>query len=191
MTDPKLLASRATLEEFLAAYDPTMIPFKTYVGGATVLFGAVANPDPQARIDIANRLLDDGADPSIVTTDRNDRVNVLHVLWSRAHERDIPREGELVARLIDGGADINIRSPRFGPPLLEMIDHAVISLEYLYAMWDVVVAHSEPDMSIVLPLANGKTLAKRYNVKPMADRLHAYLVESGQLGLLAEEGEGL
>jgi hypothetical protein len=133
--------------------------------------------------------MDDGADPSVVTTDKNDRVNLLHALWARAFERDIPREVELVARLLDGGADINTTSPRFGPPLLELIDHAVISLEYLHAMWDVVVEHSRPDMSIVLPLAKGKTLAQRYNVKPMADRLHAYLKASGQSGLLPADGE--
>ncbi|WP_219814649.1 hypothetical protein, partial [Rathayibacter rathayi] len=60
---------------------------------------------------IANRLLDDGADPSLVSTD-GDRVNVLHVLWGRARDRDPEAEAALIARLLDGGADINLRSPR-------------------------------------------------------------------------------
>jgi hypothetical protein len=57
-------------------------------------------------------------------------------------------------------------------------------------MWDVTVAHSRPDMSIVLPRSGGRTLAQRYAVQPMRDRLEAYLRASGQSDLLpAEEPE--
>jgi hypothetical protein len=187
VTDPKYLAEYGSLEDFLAQYDPAVTPFATSSGGSTALLGAVANRDPRARIDIAQRLLDDGADAAVVTARNNDRVTVLHVLWCRKVERDIPQEVELVARLLNGGADINAVSPRFGPALLELIDHGVSSLEYLYAMWDVTVAHSKPDMSIVLPLSGGKTLARRYAVKPMRDRLEAYLLASGQADLLPAE----
>jgi hypothetical protein len=74
-------------------------------------------------------------------------------------------------------------SRRFGPPLQQLIDAAVSSLEYLLASWDAVVAHSRPDLTLVVD-RNGKTLARRLDVGPLRDRLHRYLSETGQASLL-------
>lgn len=78
--------------------------------------GALANRDPSDRIRIANLLMDEGADASVVAN--TDHVNVLHVLVSGLAEgHDFEAEAVLLERLLDGGADINLQSARFGYPI--------------------------------------------------------------------------
>lgn len=112
MASPIIVAKTGSFDEFMTAYEPTMAA--SYVSaGQTLLFSSVANRDTDSRVAITTRLLDDGADPSVVAAG----VNVLHVLFGyRGH--DAGREAPMLGRLIDGGADVNLVSKRFGPPLI-------------------------------------------------------------------------
>lgn len=114
VADPILAAKRGDLETFLADYDPQTTPFFTSGStGQTVLFGALANRDPATRVAMANRLLDDGADASVVTTSG---VTLLHVLLTQ-RDQDLQAEAPLLARLVEAGADINKPDPKRGAPL--------------------------------------------------------------------------
>jgi hypothetical protein len=113
VTDPEYLARRATFEEFLAECDPTVAPRVLSSRGSTALFGALANPDPHARVAIANRLLDDGADATAI--DAGDSIGLLHALWSTKRARDILAEAALVGHLLDAGTDIDHVSPLRAP----------------------------------------------------------------------------
>ncbi|MFV0253414.1 MAG: hypothetical protein ACK5H2_08760 [Beutenbergiaceae bacterium] len=101
---PYFAAKRGSWEHFLSVYDPAVAPFFADDEGRTVLFAALANPDPELRERIANRLLDDGADPSIAA--EGGWLTVLHVLLTQPH-LDPASTTRLLRRLIAGGADIN------------------------------------------------------------------------------------
>ncbi|WP_127821406.1 hypothetical protein [Rathayibacter rathayi] len=131
---------------------------------------------------IANRLLDDGADPSLVSTD-GDRVNVLHVLWGRARDRDPEAEAALIARLLDGGADINLRSPRFGLPLTMLLTNISAKPEYLRAAFAAVTAHSRPDLTAHVDRRRQASVGQYFAQTRfgfMRDEVRAYAAATGQ-----------
>lgn len=171
-----------TYEEFCAVYDPATIPFDATADVDELLGDAMLNKDPRARLAIANRLLDDGADPSLVSTS-GDRINVLHALWGRARDRDPEAEAALIARLLDGGADINLRSPRFGLPLTMLVTDISASREYLRAAFAAVTAHSRPDLTAHVDRRRqasvGQYLADNM-FGFMRDEVRAYAAASGQ-----------
>jgi len=120
MTNPIYLAEEADEQEFLAVYDPAVTPtYQSEAAGDTVLFGALFNPDPDARVAIANRLLDDGADPSIVT---RSGATVLHVLLTNP-DLDAEGDAQVLRRLLAGGAPINRIDSKRGAPLAILFDN--------------------------------------------------------------------
>ncbi|AZZ56780.1 hypothetical protein C7V51_13535 [Rathayibacter iranicus] len=158
------------------------MPFDATGGVVGFLGQAVVNEDPRARLAIANRLLDDGADPSLVSTS-GDRINVLHALWGRARDRDPEGEAALIARLLDGGADINLRSPRFGLPLTMLLTDISASREYIRAAFAAVTAHSRPDLTAHVDRRRqasvGQYLADNM-FGFMRDEVRAYAAATGQ-----------
>ncbi|NRD09639.1 hypothetical protein [Rathayibacter agropyri] len=158
------------------------MPFTPRPGVDGLLGGAVVNKDPRARLAIANRLLDDGADPSLVSAD-GDRINVLHALWGRRQVRDPEAEAALIGRLLDGGADINLRSPRFGLPLTMLVTDISASHEYLRAVFAAVTAHSRPDLTAHVDRRRqasvGQYLAQTKSGF-MRDEVRAYAAATGQ-----------
>ncbi|AZZ55982.1 hypothetical protein [Rathayibacter iranicus] len=175
-------AKDGTYEEFCAGYDPATMPFTPRSGVDGFLGMAMVNKDPRARLAIANRLLDDGADPSLVSTD-GDRINVLHALWGRVQVRDPEQEAALIARLLDGGADINLRSPRFGLPLTMLLTDISASREYIRAAFAAVTAHSRPDLTAHVDRRRqasvGQYLADNM-FGFMRDEVRAYAAATGQ-----------
>ncbi|UFU02833.1 hypothetical protein LQF12_15315 [Ruania suaedae] len=143
MADPILSAKRATLESFLADYDPASTPaFASASTGQTVLFGALANKDPGARAAIANRLLDDGADPAVVS---RTGVSLLHVLLGqRAHDPAL--EGPLLRRLLEGGAPINAVESRDGAALAMLLRLSSLSDEDRLPMYEAFFARPDLDL---------------------------------------------
>ncbi|MGO1467735.1 MAG: hypothetical protein ACTHWB_09015 [Microbacterium gubbeenense] len=120
MTNPILLAEEADEQEFFAAYDPSVTPmYQSDAVGETVLFGSVFNPDPDARTAITNRLLDDGADPSVVT---RSGTTVLHVLLTNP-DLEPESDAHLLRRLLAGGAPINRVDSKRGAPLAILFDN--------------------------------------------------------------------
>jgi len=172
-------AERGSLADFLEVYKPGQATTERMPGGSTLLFRAMSNPDPRARVAIANQLLDDGADASIVTASPSDSGTVLHALWSVRRERDIPAEAALLARLLDGGADVNYRSPRFGLAIIAMLQKGVISGDDLLTMWRVLATHSRPDLSLSTPKGTPLGVALLHHPL-LADPVRAYAAQSGQ-----------
>ena len=137
-----------TFEDFLAGYDREVAMSYEDSRGGSALLGAVGNRDPSSRVKITDLLLNDGADPSFVGP--GDKVNVLHLLFDGfAEEHDFEREAVLLQRLLEGGADINQRSPRFSVPL-ECLARMHCSDAELTPFYEVVFAWPRIDMDVVI-----------------------------------------
>ena len=131
------------------------------------LAGALRNPSPEDRVAIASLLLDHGSDPSVVIDD--DNINVLHVLFFGSfREHNFRAEANVLKRLLDGGADINLRSPRFGLPL-EALDSMAASDEHLKPFYEVVFARPDIDMSIIVNKVTGFSLGEKLVRSPRDD----------------------
>lgn len=128
-------AGEMTAEEFFADYRPEMAAW-TDDTSSNALSGAIVNPDLEARVLISNRLLDDGADAAVQSSDG---TNLLHQLFfDRDH--DFEAEAILLRRLFEGGADINGYSPKWGRPLHVLVDNYGIGDEELGPFYDVIFA---------------------------------------------------
>lgn len=178
-------ASEQTYEEFLSWYDPKTTPYWR-VGDSTALSGAVANPSVENRIAIANRLLDDGAVATIVL--KSNQTNLLHHLFEQ-REHDWVREARLVQRLIDGGADINQRSPKFGPPLKTLYEEARGDAA-LGPLYDIIFALPNLDFDIFVSKTSGNApyslrelIERGVRKREMARRISEYLAKRKGLGL--------
>lgn len=146
--NPYYSAMEDSYDEFLAQYDRELALTFRRPNGASALIGAMRNRDPSSRVRVANLLLDDGASASVVTTD--DKINALHVLFEGlADEHDFELEAPLLRRLLEGGADINLRSPRFGVPL-ECLAFMPVSDEQLAPFYEVVFSWPHIDMDTVI-----------------------------------------
>lgn len=134
------VAGNGSYDEFVAGYDACEGPEPGAVG--QLVLEAVGNDDVQARIAIANRLLDDGAD---ATRTSSSGANVLHaMLGRRAH--DFAAEAPLLERLIAGGADINKVIARFGTPLETVTLDSAFSEAELAPVYDVFFAQPHLDL---------------------------------------------
>lgn len=143
MTYPTVFRStRKSERAFLADYRPEQAGWSDSTG-TTLLMYALRNPDMSARIAIADRLIDDGADTSVETSDH---VNSLHVLLgSMTH--DFAREPALLQRLLDGGADVNLcAGQRMGTPLQALSRNFSFSDAMLAPMYDVLFSRPELDV---------------------------------------------
>lgn len=146
MTNPILLAEEADEQEFLAAYDPATTPtYRSESVGETVLFGALYNPDPDARVAITNRLLDDGADPSVVT---HSGTTVLHILLTNP---DLETEGDaqLLRRLLAGKAPINRIDKKRGAPLAILFDNYMLEDDEAEPLYE--AFFERPDLDLDAP----------------------------------------
>lgn len=163
-------AQRGSYEEFLAEYAPGDAT-KLFGGGRPLLFQAVGNKDVEARVAITMRLLDDGADPSIAP----DRVNVLHVLFG-ARNHDPIHEAEMLRRLIEGGADLNLVSKRDGPPLAVLVKHGPRPESDCVPFYDVIF--DQPNLDFTVPTGNGSlhelVFDSVWNLPLLRERIRAY-----------------
>lgn len=155
--NPWLLASESSIDEFFAQYRPEMAVWQSGRGNPlTALWGAMSNRDPEARVVIANRLLDDGADVSMQSSEK---ANLLHVLFSqKAH--DVEAEAPLLRRLLEAGVDLNLHSPKWGVPLLVLIDNYSLPDRKLGPFFDVIFAQSgiNWDANVGVRLGEKRTL---------------------------------
>jgi len=168
-------AKRRSLEEFLAIYRPEDANL-TDPRGSTLLHSALANK-PGIRAQIANRVLDDGADAAAVT---GDGATTLHVLLGRPRfdmETDVP----LLQRLLDGGADPNRTHDRFGTPLFTIARQLAFTDDELAPFYDVLLA--DPRLDLLAP-AGDTTYAQVRRLGPsraaLVDRMTQLLRERGQ-----------
>lgn len=159
MWNPWIRAKRDSFEEFVAQYDREKALTYRRSDGGSALMGAMANKDASSRVRIANLLLDDGADAAVVAT--SDNVNVLHVLFDGfADEHDFALESLLLQRLLEGGADINLRSPRFSVPV-DCLMSMPADDEDLAPFYEVVFSRPDLDLGVVINKHLGTTLRDR------------------------------
>lgn len=169
--------SAASAAEFLAQYDPSILTERDAVG-RTVLLAALGNTDIDARLEIAGRLLDDGADAGAVM---DGQVGTLHVLLGKRHEK-IDGEAALLTRLLEGGADPNLVSPKNGSPLQILNTQYAYSDEQLAPFYDVLFARD--DLDLLRPGAYRSTTfglaVKARSKRPqLVERMETYLRDRG------------
>lgn len=150
MEDLSFTAKYGTHDEFLGEYvgsgcDPTAL-----------LVSATGNRVPRERVAIVNRLLGDGADASVIKG--RDRVNAIHVLFGHwASDLDFALEADMLARLLDSGADINQCSPRFGYPMEALAAMAAPDSE-IVPFYDVIFSRDALDLDVIINKHRGYTL---------------------------------
>ncbi len=152
---------------------PDLDPCKYFVDAFT-------NPDPAARVEIANWMLDRGVD--VNQTVGRDGTNALHVLFSQRN-LDAHREAPLVQRMLDAGIDINAYSSRWGRPLQVLRDNTGLADADLEPLYEVIFAHPGIDWNVPVSLKGAdekQTLRDRVEsdaaIRPeMARRMAHYL----------------
>lgn len=172
-----VVAKYGTFEEFgerLATDDVDSVSDT----GLPVVVAAATNNDLDARGRMFDALLEAGVDAS--ATSRPEGAGVLHILFSRPSD-GIAQVAELLPRLIDAGADINLRDEAGWRPLalLAKSRHRDADLAPLY---DAIFAVDGLELTepanakgqSVLEYARG-----RVNRKELAGRVEAYLAERG------------
>jgi hypothetical protein len=148
--NPWLLAEESTVDDFFAQYRQEMASWRR-ASAPNALWGAVANQDPHARAVIANRLLDDGAD---ARTSEDSTVNLLHVLFGH-REFDVSHDAALLQRLLDGGADINMKSPRAGVPLKVLLENRRLREPEVIPIYDVIFSQPGIDWDVLATKSGG------------------------------------
>ncbi|SKM80635.1 Uncharacterised protein [Mycobacteroides abscessus subsp. massiliense] len=161
-----MAAWEGSFEDFLSVYTPADAT-KLFGDGRPLLFKSVGNRDVKARVAITNRLLDDGADPSIAP----DNVNVLHVLFDqRTHDTEY--EAPMLRRLIERGADINLFSKRSGPPLAVLIQHGPSPESECVPFYDVIF--DQPNLDLTGRYLHDLIFNSAWNLPILRERVLAY-----------------
>jgi hypothetical protein len=175
------VTSSKGLEEFLAQYEPDQATSWVSITGQTLLHLALGNGDPGARVAIANRLLDDGADPTV--TIAPEHYTTVHVLLGQ-NAHDAPAEAPLLERLLDAGVDVNAVAGRGrGTALQTLTATGKYSDADLAPFYDVLFAR--PDLDLLRPGAAGlSTLEHARRGGPtrtsLVERIEQYLRDHGQ-----------
>lgn len=155
--NPYYSASDDTFDEFMSSYHAEYLADYEASTHDSVLCGSLRNRNPTDRVLIANFLLDRGADATYTAGPDNDRINVLHAFFGvRVKYRNFELEAPLLQRLLESGADINHRSPRFGFPL-ETLKSTPAPDDQLAPFYDVVFARPDIDMDVVINM-HGSTM---------------------------------
>lgn len=166
------LAKMSTAADFFAAYQPGQANAQDSTG-RTVLLAALGNTDLSARSAIANRLLDDGADPTAVS---GNGATTLHVLLGHVRH-DIAAETPVLRRLLDGGADRNAVMPKFGTPLQTLLGMFQLTDEQLAPFYDEIFARPGLDLLTVAGRSSPLTSARKARTlrAGLLARMEAYL----------------
>lgn len=140
---------------------------------------AFRNQDLTGRVEIVNWMLDHGADPAHVK--RGEGINALHVLFTQ-REHDFVGEARLLQRLLDGGADINLKAPKWNVPIYALWENSVVSDEELAPFYDVLFSYPGIDWDVIVKKVFGVPTSFRDYVDHAAKRcpelhrrMHDYL----------------
>lgn len=143
-----------TLDDFVKAVEEN-----PQVEWGQFLTWALRNKNLTARLEIANWMLDHGANPARVNTTEN--TNALHIMFfERTH--DYWGEAKLLQRFLDGGIDINLRSPRWSVPLYVLVDNGGMLDEDLGPFYDVIFSHPGIDWDAEAMKVKGAVRTLRY-----------------------------
>ncbi len=171
---PGIAAKRGTLEDFL-----TSVAENPGIDWKRFLPWALSNQDVAARVEIANWMLDHGADPARVNS--HEGTNALHVMFGK-REHDYIGEAKLLQRFLDGGADINLKAPKWNVPIRTMLDNYGLSDKELGPFYDVIFSYPGIDWDIIVGKPSGHPMSLRELVDRAAERrpdlhrrMHDYL----------------
>ncbi len=123
---------------------------------------AFRNQDLTGRVEIVNWMLDHGADPAHVK--RGEGINALHVLFTQ-REHDFVGEARLLQRLLDGGADINLKAPKWSVPIQTIIDEMIASDDEVAPFYDVIFSYPGIDWDVIADRAFGEPISLRRSVE--------------------------
>ena len=142
-------------------------------------FHVLSNEDLTARVEIANWMLDHGADPAYI--EPHEKINILHVMFTE-RKHDYIREAKLLQRFLDGGADINLKAPKWNVPIRTMLDNYGLSDKELGPFYDVIFSYPGIDWDIIVGKPSGHPMSLRELVDRAAERrpdlhrrMHDYL----------------
>ena len=142
-------------------------------------FHVLSNEDLTARVEIANWMLDHGADPAHI--EPHEKINILHVMFTE-REHDYIGEAKLLQRFLDGGADINLKAPKWNVPIRTMLDNYGLSDKELGPFYDVIFSYPGIDWDIIVGKPSGHPMSLRELVDRAAERrpdlhrrMHDYL----------------
>ena len=142
-------------------------------------FHVLSNEDLTARVEIANWMLDHGADPAHI--EPHEKINILHVMFTE-REHDYIGEAKLLQRFLDGGADINLKAPKWNVPIHAIIENYGISDKELGPFYDVIFSYPGIDWDIIVGKPSGHPMSLRELVDRAAERrpdlhrrMHDYL----------------
>ena len=171
---PGIAAKRGTLEDFL-----TSVAENPGIDWKRFLPWALSNQDVAARVEIANWMLDHGADPARVNS--HEGTNALHVMFGK-REHDYIGEAKLLQRFLDGGADINLKAPKWNLPIYAIIENYGLSDKELGPFYDVIFSYPGIDWDIIVGKPSGHPMSLRELVDRAAERrpdlhrrMHDYL----------------
>ena len=154
---PGSAAKRGTLEEFLTSVEGN--PEKDW---RSFLFWALHNKDLTARVGIVDWMLDHGADPARV--DSEEKINALHVMFEE-REHDFVEEARLLQRFLDGGADINLKAPKWNVPIQTIIDEMIAPDAEVAPLYDVLFSYPGIDWDVIVGKAFGEPVSLRRSVE--------------------------
>ena len=142
-------------------------------------FHVLSNEDLTARVEIANWMLDHGADPAHI--EPHEKINILHVMFTE-REHDYIGEAKLLQRFLDGGADINLKAPKWNVPIRTMLDNYGLSDKELGPFYDVIFSYPGIDWDIIVGKPSGHPMSLKELVDRAAERrpdlhrrMHDYL----------------
>ena len=142
-------------------------------------FSVFKNEDLTARVEIANWMLDHGADPAHI--EPHEKINILHVMFTE-REHNYIGEAKLLQRFLDGGADINLKAPKWNVPIRTMLDNYGLSDKELGPFYDVIFSYPGIDWDIIVGKPSGHPMSLRELVDRAAERrpdlhrrMHDYL----------------
>ena len=164
--------SSGTMEDFLAVYVPAYVHYNGY-SGRTLLELALGNGNLEGKVQIADKLLDDGADVTVGIP--------LHILVG-GNPHDIEAEAPLLQRRLELGADVNKVTPKSGTPLEAAAARFKYTDKTLTPFYDVPLAR--PDLDLLQPALDARPV--RVNLRKCYAK-RADLVERCE-SLLRERG---
>ena len=154
---PGSAAKRGTLDEFLSSVEEN-----PHIDWKEFLFSALHNKDLTARVEIVNWMLDHGADPAQV--DADEKINALHVMFEE-REHDFVGEARLLQRFLDGGADINLKAPKWNVPIQTIIDEMIAPDAEVAPLYDVLFSYPGIDWDVIVGKAFGEPVSLRRSVE--------------------------
>ena len=108
-----------------------------------------------------------GADPAQVDVD--ERINALHVMFEE-REHDFVGEAKLLQRFLDGGADVNLKAPKWSALIQAMLENYKLTDDVSTPFYDVIFSYPGIDWEVIVRKAFGEPASLERSVELAAKR---------------------